>query len=153
MRYIILKESISKDEYKSRKKYIEKATRLFFKSHKIDGGIEFESFPSSAIDCLMIVGHNNKVEEYLENAIIPESYIAVVSCKFSINRKMYKTKKIYVSYDDKGITDHYDGREWNLNFNISKEELKLINSTGSFIEKIEKCFRRINNGKSIRKNR
>ena len=143
MRYIILNKLITSDEISSRKKYIEKATGLFFLTKKIKEGVEFSSIPSNSIDCILIVGHNISVKKYLENNKIVEDNIVVVSCIFHISKYLFSGKKIYVSYGDDGKTSYYDGTQWNLKFNISKEELKLINSYGPFIDRINKYFRRV----------
>lgn len=143
MRYIILKTPISEKEIKSRKKYIEKTTELFFIPYKIDEGVEFKSIPSSTIDCLFIVGHNLNVKYYLDKEIILEKYIAIISCTLSLPRKYSSKKKVYVSYDENGKTNYYDGADWDLDFNVSKEELKLINSYGNFIDRVNKYLRRI----------
>ena len=143
MRYIILDESITNKEINSRKKYIEKATGLYFLTKKIDEGIEFRSIPSNSIDCVLIVGHNVSIIKYLDNNNVLEENIAMVSCVFNLSRYLFKGKKVYVSYGDDGKTSYYDGTPWNLYFNISKEELKIINSYGDFIDRINKYFRRI----------
>ena len=143
MRYIILNKEVSNSEIESRKKYIEKATSLFFIKKRIEEGIEFCSIPSTSINCVLIVGHNKIVKEYLENNRIIEENIVVVSCFFQISKRLFNEKNVYVSYGNDGKTSYYDGTQWNLNFNISKEELKLINSYGDFINRINKYFRRI----------
>lgn len=143
MRYIILKKNISSEEKKSRKKYIENVTNMYFIPCEIEDGIEFKSIPSSMINCLFIVGHNFSVKNYLLNNFIQEDTIVIVSCVFNIDYSIKKEKNIYVSYDNFGITYYYDGKDWNLNFVISEEELKIINSNGTFLERVEKYFRRI----------
>ena len=151
MRYIILNKKITSEEKKSRKDYIEKVTGLYFIPFETEEGVEYKSVPSSAYDCLLIVGHNYIVKKYIVDYYIPESIIIVVSCRLKFNSKLKKSKTIYVSYDREGKTDYYNGKDWNLQFNISKEELKLINSKGLFIDRVKKYFRRINDGKNIRK--
>ena len=143
MRYIILNKNISPEETKSRRNYIEKVTNMYFISHKIDGGVEFKSVPSSIINCLFIVGHNLDVKNYLANNFIPEDNIVIVSCLFNLDCNIRKGKKVYVSYDNFGNTYYYDGTDWNLNFNVSEAELNITNSNGSFFERVEKNFRRI----------
>lgn len=143
MRYIILNKNITKEERNSRKLFIEKVTNLYFIPYMIEGGMELRSIPSSINDSLMIVGHNLSVNNYIKNNTIKEKNIIIISCKFDIEKSFKKNKNIYVSYNNKGITDYYDGSDRNLHFYVSKEELKLINSYGTFIEKVEKIFRRI----------
>lgn len=143
MRYIILNKNITKEERISRKLFIENATNLYFIPYMTEGGMELRSIPSSIYDSLMIVGHNLSVNNYIKNNTIKEKNIIIISCKFDIEKNFKKNKKLYVSYNDKGITDYYDGADRNLYFNVSKEELKLINSSGTFMEKVEKIFRRI----------
>lgn len=143
MRYIILNKNITREERISRKLFIEKVTNLYFIPYMIEGGMELRSIPSSINDSLMIVGHNLSVKNYIKNNIIKEKNIIIISCKFDIEKSFKKKKNIYVSYNDKGITDYYDGTDRNLHFFVSKEELKLINSSGTFMEKVEKIFRRI----------
>lgn len=143
MRYIILNKNITKEERISRKRFIEKVTNLYFIPYMIEGGIELKSIPSSINDSLMIVGHNLSVNNYIKNNAIKEKNIIIISCKFDIEKSFKKNKNIYVSYNDEGITDYYDGTDRNLHFYVSKEELKLINSSGTFMEKVEKIFRRI----------
>ena len=143
MRYIILNKNITKEERNSRKLFIEKVTNLYFIPYMIEGGMELRSIPSSINDSLMIVGHNLSVNNYIKNNTIKEKNIIIISCKFDIEKRFKKNKNIYVSYNNKGITDYYDGSDRNLHFYVSKEELKLINSSGTFMEKVEKIFRRI----------
>lgn len=150
MRYIILKKKITLEEKKSRKDFIEKVTNLYFIPFEFEDRIEYISIPSSINDCLFIVGHNITVKNYLVDNYIPESNIVIVSCKFKFNTKLTRNKTIYVSYDKEGKTNYYDGKEWNLNFYISKEELKLINSSGIFIDRVKKYFRMVNYGKDNR---
>lgn len=143
MRYIILNKNITKKERISRKRFIEKVTNLYFIPYMIEDGMELKSIPSSINDSLMIVGHNLSVNNYIKNNTINEKNIVIISCKFDIEKSFKKKKNIYVSYNDEGITDYYDGTDRNLHFYVSKEELKLINSSGTFMEKVEKIFRRI----------
>jgi hypothetical protein len=143
MRYIILNKYMTKEEMVSRKKFIEKVTNLYFIPFVIEGGIELKSIPSSTNDSLMIVGHNLSVNNYIKNNVIKERNIIIISCKFDIEKRFRKEKNIYVSYNDEGITNYYDGTDRNLHFYVSKEELKLINSSGPFIERVKKIFRRI----------
>ena len=116
---------------------------MYFLTKKIDEGIEFRSIPSNSIDCVLIVGHNVSIIKYLDNNNVLEENIAIVSCVFNLSRYLFKGKKVYVSYGADGKTSYYDGTPWNLYFNISKEELKIINSYGDFIDRINKYFRRI----------
>lgn len=143
MRYVILNKNISSFEEKSRLEYIQEITNLYYIPYKRVEGIEFVSLPSTAYDCLFIVGHNKDVERYIKNEVIYEKNIVVVSCKINIDKHIIKSKNIYVTYDDGGFTNYYDGEKWNLNFNISTHELKLINSKGKLMDKIKKYFRRI----------
>ena len=142
LRYLILNKKITSEEIISRKKYIEKVTSMYFIPYPVNGGIEFKSIPSST-DCLFIIGHNRDIEHYLSNNDINEKNIVIVSCIFKIPRKIKRKKKVYISYDNVGKTDYFDGKDWNLNFYVSIEELKLINSNGPFLERVKKYFRRI----------
>ena len=144
MRYIVLSNnSLTQEEIYHRKVFIEKCVGVYFIGKPIDGGIEFTSVPSTIHDCIMIVGHNGSVKRYILSNSIPESNIAIVSCLVVLNKEITKKKNIYVSFNNEGATNFYDGKEWNLNFNISEVELKLINSSGNIMTKIEKNFRRI----------
>lgn len=143
MRYIVLSNSLTQEEIYHRKVFIEKSVGVYFISNTIDGGIEFTSFPSTLHDCIMIVGHNGSVKRYLLSNSIPERNIVIISCLVILNKAITKKKNIYVSFNNEGITNFYDGKEWNLNFNISEVELKLINGSGNIMTKIEKNFRRI----------
>ena len=127
MRYIILNKNITKEERNSRKLFIEKVTNLYFIPYMIEGGMELRSIPSSINDSLMIVGHNLSVNNYIKNNTTKEKNIIIISCKFDIEKSFKKNKNIYVSYNNKGITDYYDGSDRNLHFYVSKEELKLKN--------------------------
>lgn len=151
MRYIILNKKITQEEKKSRKDYIEKVTNLYFIPFEFEGGIEYRSIPLSTYDCLFIIGHNLEVKNYLIGNYISERNIIIVSCKFKLDTKYKKGKTIYVTYDKEGVTNYYDGKDWNLNFLISKEELKLINSSGLFMDRVKKYFRMVNDGKDNRK--
>lgn len=143
MRYIVLSNSLTQEEIYHRKVFIEKSVGVYFISNPIDGGIEFTSIPSTLYDCIMIVGHNGSVKRYILSNSIPERNIVIVSCLVILNKTITKKKNIYVSFNNEGITNFYDGKEWNLNFNISEVELKLINGSENIMTKIEKNFRRI----------
>lgn len=146
MRYIVLSNGLTQEEIYHRKVFIEKSVGVYFISKPIDGGIEFTSIPSTLYDCIMIVGHNGSVKRYILSNSIPERNIVIVSCLVILNKTIAKKKNIYVSFNNEGITNFYDGKEWNLNFNISQVELKLINGYENIMTKIEKNFRRIFNG-------
>lgn len=143
MRYIVLSNCLTQEEIYHRKVFIEKSVGVYFISKPIDEGIEFTSFPSTLHDCIMIVGHNCSVKKYILSNSIPERNIVIVSCLVILNKAITNKKNIYVSFNNEGITNFYDGKEWNLNFNISEVELKLINSSGNIMTKIKKNFRRI----------
>lgn len=143
MRYVVLNKKIKKEEIKERKEYIERTTNMKFICKVNKEGVEFISIPSSQEDCLMIVGHNGDVSRYLKVNDIKEKNIVVISCIFCVTEKMRQEKNIYVSFDLSGKTYFYDGINWNINYVISKEELKLLNTTGNFMNKIKEIFRRI----------
>lgn len=143
MRYIVLSNSLTQEEIYHRKVFIEKSVGVYFISKPIDGGIEITSFPSTLHDCIIVVGHNGSVKRYILSNSIPERNIVIVSCLVILNKVITKKKNIYVSFNNEGITNFYDGKEWNLNFNISEAELKLINGSENIMTKIEKNFRRI----------
>lgn len=143
MRYIVLSNSLTQEEIYHRKVFIEKSVGVYFISKPIDGGIEFTSFPSTLHGCIIVVGHNGSVKRYILSNSIPERNIVIVSCLVILNKVITKKKNIYVSFNNEGITNFYDGKEWNLNFNISEAELKLINGSENIMTKIEKNFRRI----------
>jgi len=143
MRYIVLSNGLTQEEIYHRKAFIEKSVGVYFISKPIYGGIEFTSIPSTLYDCIMIVGHNCSVKRYILLNSIPERNIVIVSCLVIFNKTITKKKNIYVSFNNEGITNFYDGKEWNLNFNISEVELKLINGSENIMTKIEKNFRRI----------
>lgn len=142
MRYIILNRNVTKKELYSRKKFIEKVTGMYFIPYSMQYGIQYVSIPSNSFNYLIIVGHNGDVSKFLSEYEIDEELIAVVSCKFSIPKKI-KNKKIYVSYNNNGITDYYDGSQWMLDFKITDSELSLINSYGNILEKIDKSFKEV----------
>lgn len=143
MRYIVLNDKIKDEEIISRKLYIENITNLYFTIIKTDVGVEYISIPSSELDVLFVVGHNSSVMKYLNNNNVLEKYMVFVSCYFNINKNKYREKQVYVSYDSSGMTHYCDGKEYGLLFNISSAELKLINSSGNLIDRVNKYFRRI----------
>lgn len=149
MRYIILNNKISENEIKSRRKLIEKATGVYFSVKKNCEGIEFNSFPSTIHDCVILVGHNNKIYNYLKYNKIKENNIVIISCFFKINKSILKGKKVFVSYGADKKTYYYDGEEWNLDFLVSKEELEILNNEGEMMDRIRKSFRRLKHGESI----
>ena len=142
MRYIILNKEIREQEIADRKKYIEKTTGIKFLRYDIDGGVEFVSYPSNLYDCVIIVGHNDMVTNYINTKEIPEKNIAIISCTIIFNERIKKNKNIYVSFNTNKKTPYYNGKEWNLNFDISKEELQMINDVGNIMDRIQKSFRR-----------
>lgn len=143
MRTIVLNNHISYKELISRKQYMETITGLYFIPYAIDEGIELKSIPSTILDYIFIIGHNISVSKYLLSTKISEKNMIIISCIVSMNIKKYKDKNIYVTFGKDGKTNYYCGKEWWLNYNVTKEELKLINTYGSFDDRVKKVFRRL----------
>ena len=143
MKYIILNSKISENEISSRKKYIEKVTRAYFLLNKTTEGIELVSFPSTLFDCVIIVGHNGDVKHYINTHQINEKNIVLVTCGISNIDEIMKDKNIYVSFDEEGKTRKYDGKQYNLNFEVTKEELLLLDTSDDLMETIRTTFRRV----------
>lgn len=143
MRYIVLNNNISDSEIISRLRFIKKITNLYFIPYKKNNYTEFVSIPADINDCLLIVGHNHNVELFLKKEKIPEKIIAIISCKVILPKTTRKNKEVYVTFKENGLTYYYDGKDWNLDFDVSENELKLINSSGDIYNRIKKYFRRI----------
>ena len=79
MRFIYL-NTISCDEKRERIKFLSEVFHLYFID--VDGSKlnEFASIPYDAYDCLILYGHNNLVNLYINNHHIAEKRIVLITC-------------------------------------------------------------------------
>ena len=126
MRYIVLDKRNSK-EILERKKYVEQTFNIYIILKKNVDYAEWVSIPESDIDLLMIVGHCDKVYNYLKNNKINEKNIVLVTCLLGKLKDFKITNKnIYISKNKNGYTDVFDGKNWNFNFDISESSLLFL---------------------------
>ena len=110
-----------------------------------NGYLEFVSFPSSINDVIIIYGHNGQVKDYIEDSIIEEKRIYLITCKlFSKIPKIIKNKEIYISKLEEGITNLYDGSKYGFDFGITNTEILMYNyRTKSFEEQMSNSYERL----------
>ncbi len=144
MRYIFLNE-ISKSEKELRQKYLYDTFKLFFIELNGNKHIEFVSIPSNANDCILIYGHNNKVNNFLNSNTIAENKILLITCNkdLTIPYKIRK-KEIHISKNNSEITYCYDGRQYGFDFDVTDSEILLFRYRNSnFCEQINRSFERM----------
>jgi hypothetical protein len=158
MRYIVLGlNRKNMKEIVERKRYIEHTFGLYVIPFYNKQYVEFKSIPLTECDLLMIIGHNYLVYDYLNSNKPSENNIVLVTCYTGIIKQLLlPNKKVYVSKNEDGYTQLYNGAEWNINFKISDSELELYNSDNKFnlTNRLEESFERVNcDGKNFRKNK
>jgi len=161
MKYVLLKERNQhySNEILSRKKYLYDVFKLWFvKDEETIEQIVLKSFPFNTVtDVIILLGHCDAVNKYIQSNIITEKQIIIISCyyeKLETTIKLLKDKEIYFSFLTKKVktlskkndvsyeTDMFDGKDYEFDFlEISNSEIKLYNFRNYTLnEKIEKCF-------------
>ncbi len=158
MRYIVL--GLNKNNIKEiveRKRYIEHTFGLYALPFYGKNYVEFKSIPLTEFDLLMIIGHNYLVYDYLSSNKPSENNLVLVTCYTGIIKKLVlQNKNVYVSKNENGYTQLYNGSEWNINFKISDSELELYNSDNksNLTDRLNETFERVNfDGKIFREDK
>lgn len=158
MRYIVL--GLNKNNIKEiveRKKYIEHTFGLYILPFYGKNYVEFRSIPLIEYDLLMIIGHDRLVYDYLISNKFSENNLVLVTCYTNVIKKLvFPNKKVYISKNENGYTQLYNGSEWNINFKISDSELELYNSDNrsDLIDRLNETFERVDfDGKNIREDK
>lgn len=147
MRYVILNEFIN--QWHERKQYVFSTLKLWTYLNKSDSEYVLTSIPSTSLDILFIVGHNSSVYRYLKqnkNTIL-EKKIVIITCNKNYNYSSVipPDKSIYIcKQNSSGIADLFEGKQYNLQFDVTESELLFLNCKEPDIhQKIRNCFSRI----------
>lgn len=131
-------------ELNDRMRYVYDVFSLYVIHKKTEHGfIILESVPSTAVDVLLIVGHDKAVRNLLYNNVINvhEKNIVIISCNVYPSKYFISIdKRIFISNHNKGYTERRHGIDYGFSFDISDSELDLYNSSGPVLERIEKAF-------------
>ena len=133
MRYLLQTSFSNQIPY--RLKYLFDCFKLYFKIKfpQNQNFIELSSIPPTALDCLIIYGHNKSVKHYLleMKAHIPEQNIIIITCENGINIKELCLQN-HIVFLSKQRLNHFslllDGPTYNMKFNPTESELLLYNS-------------------------
>ena len=143
MRYIILNNKVSQDEISQRQLYVNSIFNVYTIPYCRDRYVELVSVPASALNVIMIVGHNVSVFKFLKNNPIIEKIIILVTCNTVIPKYLYNDKIIFTAKKEDGLADTYDGSYWNFKFDITNSELDLyLNSKLDLLSNLAKSFER-----------
>ena len=134
MRYILQTAFANQIPY--RLKYLFNCFKLYFKiaSPKSKYFIELSSIPPTALDCLIIYGHNKFVKHYFlqMKAHIPEQDIIIITCETGISIKELCLQNHTVFLSKQNLNQCsllLDGPTYNMDFNPTESELLLYNSS------------------------
>lgn len=144
MRYLIPKSQDA--EIHGRQEYLYDIFHLFFLPHESnDDYIQLIPVGCIGPDLLFIIGHNDQVLIFLTNNIdsIQESSIVVTSCFAEKLIGISYKKKLYVPITEDSICRIRPGKPYGFDFDITDAELRLYNSSGTIIERVNKCYRLI----------
>lgn len=145
MRYLL--QNVFSNEIPYRMNFLFHCFHLYFKRFPPgrDNFIEFVSLPPSTLDCLMIYGHNRDVNQYLLQTHIPEKNIVIITCEKGV-RISNLTNQNHTIFLSKQIGDGFslllDGNTYNMNFNPTKSELLLYNTSRDMdiLSRLNKSF-------------
>lgn len=131
MKYVILFQDIKSDELIARMRYIYDVFKLytFVDNRKSsDGIIVLNSFPTTSLDLIFIVGHDKQVDAYLQkySKNISEKYIVIISCctyEFK-SIKHLSNHRVFIPKNGKEVK-RFDGNNYGFGFDITDEEILL----------------------------
>lgn len=143
------------EEIHVRQKYLQDVFNLKFTPCNRENYIELVNTQNDVTDICIIIGHNFEVNYILENNIIKENNIAIVTCNFGLLLNSLKGKNIFLSFTDNDTNCCYyvNGQDYGFDFNITQSEIVLYNYSKfglSPLEMIEKSFNKLcESGESI----
>lgn len=149
MKYLILKNKVSKEEVKARIQYIWEVFHIFAyidHNNSTKTGIVLKTIPEAALDLFVIVGHSPNTNIFINNEIsmIREKNIVVISCNtktMEILSKIYK-KNLYLPSSCYEV-DIYHGENFGFDFKITKEEILMYrNKDKTYKEMLDGCYER-----------
>ena len=148
MKYIVFKDKYNlEEEMKARKRYIYNTFTGVYRieEKEYSNRIELVCFSILPIDIIVLIGHYNRVNQYiLENEENIEcDTLIIISCfvnKMKL-KKLKKVKRIYASKTTNGETEILIGKDYGFDFKITKSELILYNTRKvEMNERIKKSF-------------
>lgn len=150
MRYIILKQNVSKEELYERMKYIHDVFNVYTivdMANSNDNIKILKSIPEDTLDLLFIIGHNLSTDEYLmqHHKQIKENNIVVIACNTSkfLSFKFLKKKNIYVP-NCKDIVLFHVGTRYGFEFDVTDEEILLYRNRKEKLEYLlEQSFNKL----------
>lgn len=139
-----------KSDMNERKAFIESLSHCkFIKSPtNYSGFYGFQSFPfNHEPNICLIVGHNADVAELLnsESYLVIEKNIFIISCAVKY-KDSYKApgKNVYLCKQRNEYVLFRDGKDFNVDFDITDTELDLYNTEAEcLLKRFEKCFNKI----------
>ena len=149
MKYLITKSNVSNAEIEERMKYIYDLFHIYTLVDTVNSNKDITiliTIPENAVDLFMIVGHDERTDEYLRANYksIKEKNIVIIACNTSrfSSLGLLKNKNVFVPKNG-GIINFYDGINYGFNFNITDEEIILYRNKNKDIEvMLENTFER-----------
>lgn len=140
MKYLITKSNVSNAEIEERMKYIYDLFHIYTLVDTVNSNKDITiliTIPENAVDLFMIVGHDERTDEYLRANYksIKEKNIVIIACNTSrfSSLGLLKNKNVFVPKNG-GIINFYDGINYGFNFNITDEEVILYRNRNEHIE-------------------
>ena len=147
MRCVIIKNRLPSGSITGRIRYFKSLLQLYFTEQFSNDEITLTSIPAACEDVCFIVGHQDKVEDYLNKNTVVEKTIVLISCniKNAWNEYDFGNKEVFIckQEDEKAIM--YKKEKYSFEFDPSESELMIFNSPKSerFHDRIENSFDKI----------
>ncbi len=146
MKCVIIKDQMQSASITGRIRYFKSLLRLYFIEQCSNDFITLTSVPSTCEDVCFIVGHQDKVKDYLERIDVKESTIVLICCdiKHFWNKYDFGGKEVFICKQDEQAF-LYKKEEYSFGFDPTESELILFNSPRSELlhNRIENSFNRI----------
>lgn len=144
MRYL-LHES-QRDEIAGRQQYLFDIFHMYFLPGNPEGSfIPLTPLGADDTDIVLLIGHADCVETYLQNTIgsTPEKTIVITSCMGKLFKKYTSRKIVYVPDLKQPLCLLRDGKPYGFDFNISDAELDFYNSSGTIMDRVKYAYDRL----------
>lgn len=147
MKYML--QNVFHNELTARQKYIYQALSIWtIISSNSPDWIHLTSVPSTCLDILFIVGHNNFVKRYLETSSVSEKMIVAITCNGSINFSKLRLpgKTIYLPHqNENNYVDLINGKLYGFDFDLTESEIQFYNSknNANILQRLDTSFNKL----------
>lgn len=147
MKCVILQERMPSSSVAGRVGFFKSLLSLYFIEYSSNDTITLMSIPGTCEDVCFIVGHQNKVKDYLDRNPVTESIIVIISCDMekAWNKYDFGEKEVFVCKQEEGKAVLYKKEEYSFDFDPTESELMIFNSpkNESFYSRIVNSFDKI----------